>query len=298
MLKFSFVILHYNNIEDTINCINSIKKLEINENIKLNIIIIDNKSPNNSGVQLKEIYKDENNIHVELLDFNYGFSKGNNIGYKLAKNQMSDCILVINNDILFDDTKFIIKLQEFIINNKNIDIIAPDIINLKEQHQNPLNVKPTELSSARKSYFVERISYYIYLVPFLRNIYYNIKKSKEEKWYDRYYKEKEKNIDKIFDKNDFVPFGAFIIYTNNWVKNEEFAFPSTSFMYTEEDVLYLYLKEHKYRIYYNKELKIKHLVGQSTKKRTKNKYKNARFQSKCKMDALKKYIKILKKRNK
>lgn len=292
-MKFSFVILHYNNVEDTVNCVNSIEELKKNSDDEINIIIVDNKSPNNSGVELLEKYKETKNIKVKLLEENYGFSKGNNIGYKIAKDDISDCILVINNDILFKDNEFLLKLSSYIKENKDIDIIAPDIINLKGQHQNPLNIKPVDIKTARKSLFVETLSYYIYSIPLINELFYNFKKNKELKWYDNYYELKKENIDKNFNKNDFVPFGAFIIYTNNWIKNEEKAFTSTSFMYTEEDVLYLYAKQKNYKISYNEDLKIEHLVGQSTKKRTKNKCKNAKFQSKCKKDALRKYIKIL-----
>ena len=40
----SFVILHYNSIEDTQKCIQSIKQLDGHQEIK--VVIVDNASPN------------------------------------------------------------------------------------------------------------------------------------------------------------------------------------------------------------------------------------------------------------
>lgn len=76
MFNVIFVILHYQNIDDTINCINSIKKLQgLDSNYK--IILVDNKSPNNTGKELEKKYINDSNIETVLLEKNYGFSKAN-----------------------------------------------------------------------------------------------------------------------------------------------------------------------------------------------------------------------------
>ena len=51
MSNISFVILHYNTIGETRNCVKSILKLQ--DELSFNIIIIDNASPNGSGEILK-----------------------------------------------------------------------------------------------------------------------------------------------------------------------------------------------------------------------------------------------------
>ena len=83
MYTFSFVILHYISITDTIECIESILK-NINY-LKYYIIVVDNGSKNNSGNILKEKYKNNSNVKVILNENNLGFARGNNVGYKLAK---------------------------------------------------------------------------------------------------------------------------------------------------------------------------------------------------------------------
>ena len=113
------------------------------------------------------------------------------------------------------------------------------------------------------------------------------RKHREEKWFKNYYNQKIIN-----DKEDFVPFGAFIIYMNRWLELEDVAFVSDTFMYEEEDMLSLYINKKKYKMIYAEELKVKHLEGQSTKKSNKDEYKTMKFKSKNKAKALKKYIKF------
>ena len=79
MIRFVFVILHYQNIDDTINCIDSIKKLNGLNDENYKVVLVDNKSPNNTGRELKNRFGDEEKVDVILLDKNYGFSKANNI---------------------------------------------------------------------------------------------------------------------------------------------------------------------------------------------------------------------------
>ena len=289
MTKISFVILHYNNIDDTLNCIGSIDNLKHN-NIDVNIVLVDNCSPNGSGKTLEEKYQDRKDIKVILLDKNYGFSYGNNIGYCEALKTNPNSIMVINNDIIFEDANFLVNYVDLIKKN-DYDVIGPDIINLKDQHQNPLSSKPTTLFNAYKNIFKERLYSLLFLIPVLNKKIYSIKKRKEEKWYDSYYEQKEKEI---FDIHNFIPFGAFIIYSNNWLKNETIAFPSKTFMYEEEEILYQYIQKKKYTMMYYDKISVRHLVGRSTSKRTNNQIKNAIFQSKNKANALKEYVKILK----
>ena len=63
--KFAFVILHYYTVEDTINCVKSIKELENYENVE--IVIVDNASPNGSGKEIKEKYENDEKIHGLML---------------------------------------------------------------------------------------------------------------------------------------------------------------------------------------------------------------------------------------
>lgn len=286
MRNIYFVILHYQNKEDTLNCVDSIERLYRKESLKVNIVLVDNCSPNNSGVELKDKYKDREDIKCILLDKNYGFSKANNIGYEYCKKNQADIILVINNDIIIEDLDFINKLLE---DTEDYDVIAPDIINLSNQHQNPLKKEPYSLKKAIKNMIYEQLFFIILHIPVFRKIFIYYKGKREERWFDKYYKN---NIEIPTDISNFVPFGAFLIYANNWIKNENKAFVSDTFMYAEEDMLALYIKNRRYKIFYDPNLIVKHLEGQSTKKSNGNMYEILKFKSKNKAKALKEYIRF------
>ena len=288
-MKTVFIILHYQNIDDTINCIESIKKLDNLDESSYNIIVVDNKSPNGTGNMLKDKYIDESGIEVILLDKNYGFSKANNIAYEKAITYNPDIIMVLNNDIIFEDTLFLSKLIERYDSPEKYDIICPDIINLNGMHQNPLRDTEITLKKAYKNMIYEMFFSIIMVIPGLRKLFLEKRNKREEKWFDTYYSTKKEN-----NINDFVPFGAFLIYMNNWLQKENIAFVSDTFMYCEEDMLSLYIRKNKYKILYAEELKVKHLEGQSTKKSNKNEYKTMKFKSENKARALRKYIKFYK----
>lgn len=290
MIRFVFVILHYQNIDDTINCIDSIKRLSGLNNENYKIVLVDNKSPNNTGIELKNKFCNEEQIDVILLDKNYGFSKANNIAFKKAQEYNPESILVLNNDILFEDENFILKLDKTLKETEGYDIICPDIINLKGEHQNPLRTNEMTLKKALKNMIYETIFTISMNIPGIRKIVFQKRTKRENAWFEKYYTESKK-----VDSKTFVPFGAFIIYMNNWLKNENVAFVSDTFMYMEEDMLNVYIKEKEYNMLFDEELKVKHLEGQSTKKVSKNEYKIVKFRSKNRAKALYKYIKFYKK---
>lgn len=78
MSKFSFVILHYNTIEDTRACVSSIENKC--KNSEYHIYVVDNTSPNKSGGELAKTFSQKDKITVILSEENLGFAKGNNLG--------------------------------------------------------------------------------------------------------------------------------------------------------------------------------------------------------------------------
>ncbi|HFI0516497.1 TPA: glycosyltransferase family 2 protein, partial [Streptococcus suis] len=81
--KFTFVILHFIALEMTIETIEVL--LKNFSKYDFNIIVVDNASPNDSGRELSEMYKNHQRIDIMLSDKNLGFAKGNNLGYSFAK---------------------------------------------------------------------------------------------------------------------------------------------------------------------------------------------------------------------
>lgn len=293
MTNLCFVILHYQNITDTINCVESILKLNKTKNIKINIILVDNKSPNDSGLELKQKYEKDSNIDILLLDKNYGFSKANNIGYTKALEYNPDLVLVSNNDILINDNEFFNKIINlYNANGKKYAILCPDIVNIDGQHQNPLRKDYINLKKTYKNYLYKKLIYILLHIPYICKKVYKFELNRTNKWMNKYY-----NKSTIEYKDYFVPFGAFVIYTKKWIKTEKQAFPSDTFMYAEEDFLSLYCLKKKYKMLYCPEIVVNHLEGQSVKKSNNDEIKTMKFRLKNESLALKKYIKFYKKMN-
>jgi GT2 family glycosyltransferase len=160
--KVTFIILHYITTEDTLECVKSII-----DNIKYNryeIIIVDNGSPNKSGIKLKEIFEDNSNVRVEINEKNLGFAKGNNVGFKIAKEDLnSDFVIMLNNDTILKQPDFINVLIEKYKNDK-FSVLGPDIIStIDGNHQNPHN------SPQRASLIKYTRTFLIYLFLLIMN---------------------------------------------------------------------------------------------------------------------------------
>ncbi|MDO4889075.1 MAG: glycosyltransferase, partial [Candidatus Saccharibacteria bacterium] len=257
-MKITFVVLHYQNIEDTERCVGSVLSQDRVDGVEKDIIIVDNGSPNGSGKILAEKYRGSSLVTIKQLVHNLGFSKANNIGFKIAKAGGADIIIFSNNDIEIRDRAFVKKLKKFVaLSGGKYAILAPDIINLDNNHQNPLRDEPMELLKAKKNVIYKKIVLLMLHIPILRRIIFNYENTREKKWLDKYY-ETEREAGEFF-----VPFGAFLIYLQSWVKKESLAFPSDTFMYMEEDYLGRYIKNKKYAILYEPNLKVYHADGGS-----------------------------------
>lgn len=111
------IIINYNGASDTNDCISSISK-----SIGVNIIIyvVDNNSTQEDRKLLNRSY---NNVKFILLDENYGFGIGNNIGIDRAISDGCEYILLINNDTIVEEDA-IIKMYEHIKKNNRIGILG------------------------------------------------------------------------------------------------------------------------------------------------------------------------------
>jgi len=280
-MKISFVVLHYQNLTVTEQCISCLQTL--NGIKKCNIIIVDNASPNNTGEEIQKKYENQSNIHILINKDNIGFAKGNNIGYLYAKNILnSQIIVVMNNDVLINQNDFIVKLLKH-GNSTKIHLIAPDIINLQGFHQNPFRIIPITNKRLQKMYLYNCFLRIVYKVPIINYLLA----------YLLQYKQKMKNIRiSNVESNmlNIVPHGSCIIYLNEWIKKEDLAFLPDTFMYFEEDILHEYAINKNYIIQYLSILKVHHIEDASINESMKSELKKRLFIS----THLSKSIKILK----
>lgn len=119
MEKIAIILLNYNNYTDTIECVKSIKENTHINNVEYEIIVVDNKSTNESVSKLREL----EGITLIESDENEGFSAGNNLGIKYALKNSADYILLLNNDTVVTKDS-IGKMYTELKNHSDVGIIS------------------------------------------------------------------------------------------------------------------------------------------------------------------------------
>ncbi len=124
LLKVGFVILSYKNVIDTVECIESLRNIKGNFDIK--IYLVDNSDNEDF---LKDIL---NKVNVDFFKKveNNGYSSGNNIGMQTAYEDGCQYIVVINNDTVVEPN-FLKPMIDFMENNIDVGAVSPVILTFK-----------------------------------------------------------------------------------------------------------------------------------------------------------------------
>ena len=94
-MKIVVVILNYKTYEMTLKLIKNIERIKGNE--KVDIVVVDNASPNESADILRTESNDSHRFALLKNDINSGYAAGNNVGIKYAVENGAEYILVSNN---------------------------------------------------------------------------------------------------------------------------------------------------------------------------------------------------------
>lgn len=118
--RLTIIILNFNGLEDTINCINSVLKIKY-PNFKA--IVVDNGSKINEAKILAEKFNDK---RIKFLRFskNFGFSGGNNRVLKKIKDKY---VVLLNNDTEVTPG-WLTPLVETLENDPKIAVVQPKIL--------------------------------------------------------------------------------------------------------------------------------------------------------------------------
>ena len=138
MKKIALVILHFNNKDLTLGCLNSIKNLVI-KGFSLEVIIIDN-SLKNELLNLRSKFKEFVFLNPEK---NLGFTGGNNLGLKKALEDGADYLFIVNNDTILDKNLLINLLKEM-DSDQSIGILGPKIYFAPGYEFHQEKYKPTD----------------------------------------------------------------------------------------------------------------------------------------------------------
>lgn len=279
---FGYVILHYQSIEITKKCVDKLLMFSKDNPI----IIVDNCSPNGSGKQLEKMYSKCINITVIINEENQGFAKGNNLGYQYIKRKYSlNYVVVMNNDIMIEDNDFAVIIEQFMEKNE-VDVCGPDMVTLKGNHQNPLQLKPYTSKYLQRRVRADKIKVLLLRTRLFWKLYENYKKTNKIP-----IRTKQPTV------FDCILHGSCIIYGPEYIKREQNAFLPITYIYNEEAILYDYLVHKGYKTGYCSDVTILHMEGVSTSERIENKKKKVMFRFKnniksieAQLEERKKYI--------
>lgn len=87
------IVLNYRSLEDTLGCIESIRKIDY---VNIRLLVVDNDSGDGSGEKLRELLSEP---EVIQLQSNKGYAGGNNEGISHALKEGADYVLIVNPDV-------------------------------------------------------------------------------------------------------------------------------------------------------------------------------------------------------
>ncbi|MEW5868450.1 MAG: glycosyltransferase family 2 protein [Chloroflexota bacterium] len=126
--KVFIVILNWNQRNDTLECLQSLKQL-IYPNFE--IVIVDNGSTDDS---VKEFHSNYPNLQIISLSENRGCAGGRNAGLRFALANEAEYILFLDNDTIVDP-EFLTKLVEAGQDDTSVGILGPKIFYYDDPHR-------------------------------------------------------------------------------------------------------------------------------------------------------------------
>lgn len=247
--KIGFVILHYNAYKETIQCAKSIMdKLDTD---CYEIIIVDNDSPNKSLPIIQDELKDYKQIHFIQLNENIGFAKGNNEGINYARKTLNcDFVCCLNNDTeIIQNDFFKVILEEY--NQSHFGLLGPKIVlndgynPTNENYHVNLDRFEKDLKELKLAYFLTKI--------YIGELIKKLRKSHP--------KNQKTDIDKRLE--NVMLHGCCLVFSPTFFEKLE-GFYHDTFMFREEEFLFIRCQQNNLKTVYNPQLLIRHYEDSAT----------------------------------
>lgn len=264
-MNVSFAVLHYERTDVTARCVDSLLRLIVPSGCQANIIVVDNKSPNNSYAALQKRYEDCPAVTLIQSERNDGFAQGNNIAFRYMKQHLETEIgIFLNNDTEITDLDFIEKLVD-IYRKEPFDVLAVDVYDPHaDQHQSPLCQGKDLLPYAQKER--DNIAKYLSMSP-SKIILQNTKAAVSQLLYpipcfrtavEKRFQSYSKSVPWRSPLKDVVVQGACVIYGSSFFAAMDYAFYPETRMYFEECILKIICDEKGLTTAYTPDLTVLH----------------------------------------
>lgn len=262
-VRFGFVILHYLVDEATERCISSIRSSCKGYNYA--IVVVDNNSSNGSYELLLSKYEKDDDIVFVHNEENMGFACGNNIGYEYCKNKLKcDYIVTINNDARVIDGNIIPKaVKDY--ECTECGVIGPCILSEKtHKSQNPIYyICNTEERVRKMRHYIS-----VHLPLLYLRIDAPITKAKRKAF--TLLKKQNIPFEQMTNDEEYKLHGSCLIFTPAFLRIFNEPFDSRTFLYLEEDILFLRCKKNGLTMLYDPDIAVVHEEDVSTDYQVKN----------------------------
>lgn len=243
-MDVSIIIVNYNSIDLTIDCVNSIFQQTVD--VKFEIIIVDNASKNKEAERLQAEF--ENSVKMIEAETNLGFGKANNLGTKYAA---GDYVFFLNPDTVLMNNAVKILWEEM-KNNPDMGCTGGNLYTPERMPCPSFCLRFDDLGTEK------RYASWRYLM---------LSKA-EQKLYRKHLALQIRRKD-FNDTNQKIEV-AYIFGADMMVKKKLFeqlgGFDEDFFMYAEEEELSWRIKKRGEKIYNIPQAKIIHLEGATLEK--------------------------------
>lgn len=241
---FVFVVLHYKTWWDTIECVDSMLATAYSNK---HIIIVNNDEDDIGQIKLINNYQDNPEVTLLNTGKNLGFSRGNNVGFQYAKNELKASFIVLsNNDIVIPNDSIV---DDIIAKHREtpFDILGPKIISTADQlDQNPRdelfdsisNVEKL-ISNFRRLLWLSYLNLDVLLVDLKKKL---IPKSNLPSY--------NNNLDHDTEQWRVKLHGSFLVFAPHYVANYEGLYPLKSMQIEESFLNYIAKRDHLRTVYY------------------------------------------------
>lgn len=242
---FTYLILHYKNADVTMNCIDSILSSDEGDS---SIVVVDNASNNGSYEALVKHYEGKGSIHFLQNDSNLGYAKGNNVGFRFAKEVLkSKWICLANNDLVFSDLQWQTKISRF-YEQHPFYVLGPDVVTPGGEHQNPFSDEVSNSGDISKK-LMHDVIVWMLLKLRIQNLLKKLIRTKE----NRVMNDWEESIP------DFkgVLHGSCLVFSPRYIDAFDGLYNGT-YLYVEEEILCFILNRLGYMYSYCSDIHVEH----------------------------------------
>ncbi len=280
-----FVVLHYKTDQDTEACVRSIME---KTDGSYRIVIVDNGSKNGSLERLRGIYAGDERVTFVETKENLGFARGLNAGIQCARERWKPrYVALLNNDTELLSPCLVERLDEK-YRAFGFSVCGPMIISRDgTAYVNPVRKGLRSREDVQKS--IARYQKWMKLCDLhLYGLYQRLagRKKKRAAPPDRNY---------LADQTDVKLHGACWVLSEAFFTRFEGLDPST-FLYGEEDILYLHVLDEGLHTLYTPDIVIYHKEDGATREALPDTEQRVRFISRHSVDSLNIYLKLLESR--